>query len=130
METPFIFGKIATEKNFTDREMETANLVQNFTSLINTIIISPRRWGKSSLEKTGIFGGIWLRAASIRAIKTVAQTAIATIGTSAVLSDVNWKIVISSAVLSGILSMLTSIAGLPEVDQAEEEITLEEDENG
>ena len=49
METPFIFGKIATEKNFTDREMETANLVQNFTSLINTIIISPRRWGKSSL---------------------------------------------------------------------------------
>ena len=49
METPFIFGKIATEKNFTDREAETANLIQNFTSLINTIIISPRRWGKSSL---------------------------------------------------------------------------------
>ncbi len=49
METPFIFGKIATDKNFTDREQETAILVQNFTSLINTIIISPRRWGKSSL---------------------------------------------------------------------------------
>lgn len=49
METPFIFGKIATEKNFTDREKETADLVRNFTSLINTIIISPRRWGKSSL---------------------------------------------------------------------------------
>ncbi len=49
METPFIFGKIATEKNFTDREQETAALVQNFTSRINTIIISPRRWGKSSL---------------------------------------------------------------------------------
>lgn len=49
METPFVFGKIATEKNFTDREQETAFLVQNFTSLINTIIISPRRWGKSSL---------------------------------------------------------------------------------
>ncbi len=49
METPFIFGKIATEKNFTDREQETAYLVANFTSLINTIIISPRRWGKSSL---------------------------------------------------------------------------------
>ena len=48
-ETPFIFGKIATEKNFTDRELETATLVQNFSSLINTIIISPRRWGKSSL---------------------------------------------------------------------------------
>ena len=87
---------------------------------------------RGAYEKTGVFGGIWLRAASIRAIKTIAQTAIATIGTSAVLSDVNWKIVISSAVLSGILSMLTSIAGLPEVDQAEEEITLtvEEDENG
>jgi hypothetical protein len=49
METPFIFGKIATDENFTDREQETACLVQNFTSLINTIIISPRRWGKSSL---------------------------------------------------------------------------------
>lgn len=49
METPFVFGKIATDRNFTDREQETAWLVQNFTSLINTIIISPRRWGKSSL---------------------------------------------------------------------------------
>ncbi len=49
METPFIFGKIATEKNFTDREQETATLVLNFSSLINTIIISPRRWGKCSL---------------------------------------------------------------------------------
>lgn len=49
METPFIFGKIATEKNFTDREQETATLLAHFTSLINTIIISPRRWGKSSL---------------------------------------------------------------------------------
>ena len=49
METPFVFGKIATEKNFTDREQETAHLVSNFKSLINTIIISPRRWGKSSL---------------------------------------------------------------------------------
>ncbi len=49
METPFVFGKIATEKNFTDREFETAQLSQNFNALINTIIISPRRWGKSSL---------------------------------------------------------------------------------
>ncbi|MGN1234271.1 MAG: ATP-binding protein [Candidatus Cryptobacteroides sp.] len=49
METPFIFGKIATDKNFTDRELETTTLVRNFSSLINTIIISPRRWGKSSL---------------------------------------------------------------------------------
>ena len=49
MEIPFIFGKIATEKNFTGREQETAYLVSHFTSLINTIIVSPRRWGKSSL---------------------------------------------------------------------------------
>ncbi len=49
MRTPFVFGKIATDKDFTDREKETACLVQYFTSLINTIIISPRRWGKSSL---------------------------------------------------------------------------------
>lgn len=49
METLFIFGKIATEKNFTDREKETTDLLQSFTSLINTIIISPRRWGKSLL---------------------------------------------------------------------------------
>lgn len=49
METPFVFGKIATDKNFTDREQETSCLVTNFKSLINTIIISPRRWGKSSL---------------------------------------------------------------------------------
>jgi AAA+ ATPase superfamily predicted ATPase len=49
METPFVFGKIAKNENFTDREKETAHLVANFSSLINTIIISPRRWGKSSL---------------------------------------------------------------------------------
>lgn len=72
---------------------------------------------RGAYEKESTVGGIWLRAASVRAIKTIAQTAIATIGTSAVLSDVNWKIVISASLLSGILSMLTSIAGLPEVEQ-------------
>lgn len=57
----------------------------------------------------------WLKAAGIRAVKTVAQTAVATIGTTAVLSGIDWMTVISASVLSGLLSMLTSIAGLPEL---------------
>lgn len=59
----------------------------------------------------------WWKAAGTRAIKTIAQTAIATIGTAAVLGDVSWKLVLSASVLSGILSLLTSLAGLPEVDE-------------
>ena len=59
----------------------------------------------------------WWKAAGVRAIKTVAQTAIATIGASAVLSDVNWIAVISASVLAGVLSLLTSVAGLPEVKE-------------
>ena len=61
----------------------------------------------------------WLKAAGIRAIKTVAQTAIATIGTSSAMGDVNWIMVLSSSLVAGILSVLTSISGLPEVEGAE-----------
>lgn len=59
----------------------------------------------------------WERAAAIRALKTVCQTAIATIGTAALLSEVNWVAVASASLLAGVLSVLTSLAGLPEVDQ-------------
>ena len=62
-------------------------------------------------------GKNWIKAAGIRAIKTVAQTAVATIGTCAVLSEVNWITVSSAAVLAGILSLLTSLAGLPELEE-------------
>lgn len=56
----------------------------------------------------------WARCAAVRALKTVAQTAVATIGAAAVLSEVNWAVVASASVLAGVLSLLTSVAGLPE----------------
>ena len=64
----------------------------------------------------------WLKCAGIRAIKTVAQTAVATIGVSAMLSDVNWIAVGSASLLAGILSLLTSVSGLPEVKEDENEL--------
>ena len=57
----------------------------------------------------------WIKAAAVRAVKTVAQTAVATVGTAAVMGEVNWIMVGSAALLSGVLSILTSVAGLPEV---------------
>ena len=63
----------------------------------------------------------WLKAAAVRAVKTIAQTAVATIGTSAVLSAVDWRVVMSASLLAGLLSVLTSVAGLPEVKENKEE---------
>lgn len=63
----------------------------------------------------------WLKAAGIRALKTLAQTAIATIGTTALMTDVDWKVVLSASALAAILSILTSVAGLPEVEKKEVE---------
>ncbi len=65
----------------------------------------------------------WLKAAAIRALKTVAQTAVATIGTAAVLDEVNWIAVASAAALAGVLSLLTSVAGIPEVGGADRQIS-------
>ena len=64
-----------------------------------------------------IFTKQWFKAAGIRALKTVCQTAVATIGTSAVLSSVDWRVVLSAAALAGVLSILNSFAGLPEVTE-------------
>ena len=64
-----------------------------------------------------VFTKEWFKAAGIRAVRTTAQTAIATIGTAAVMNEVNWGIVASASLLAGILSLLTSLAGLPEVKE-------------
>ncbi|MBQ6845563.1 MAG: hypothetical protein IJO61_00385 [Oscillospiraceae bacterium] len=64
---------------------------------------------------------VWLKAAGVRAIKTVAQAAVSTVGTAAVLGDVDWVFVLSASALAGVLSLLTSVAGLPEVKTNEGE---------
>ena len=70
----------------------------------------------------------WFRAAGIRAIKTMAQTAIALIGTSIVINDVDWRVCLSASILAGLVSMLTSIKGLPEVDEDATEFTRKDDD--
>ena len=76
---------------------------------------------KNNVFKINVDTIEWLKAAGIRAIKTMAQTAVAVIGSSAALGEVDWLFVVSSAVLAGIVSALTSIAGIPEVPATENE---------
>ena len=76
---------------------------------------------KNCVFKTSVDTKKWIKASAIRAVKTMAQTAVATIGTSAVMGDVNWVMVASASALSGIISILTSVAGIPEVRSDENE---------
>ena len=71
---------------------------------------------KNSVLKVSVDTKKWLKAAGIRAVKTMAQTAVAVIGTGAVLSAVDWKMVVSASIVAGIVSILTSVAGIPEVE--------------
>lgn len=76
---------------------------------------------KNCVFKTSVDTKKWIKASAVRAVKTMAQTAVATIGTSAVMGDVNWLMVASASALSGIISILTSVAGIPEVEGKENE---------
>ena len=76
---------------------------------------------KNCVFKTSVDTKKWIKASAVRAVKTMAQTAVATIGTSAVMGDVNWLMVASASTLSGIISILTSVAGIPEVRSDENE---------
>ena len=75
---------------------------------------------KNCVLKASVDTKKWIKAAGVRALKTMAQTAVAVIGTAAVIAAVDWKAVVSSSVMAGILSNLTSVAGIPEVQDSEE----------
>lgn len=75
---------------------------------------------KNSVLKVSVNTAQWAKAAAVRAAKTMAQTAVATIGTAAVMGAVDWKMVVSASVLAGILSVLTSVSGIPEVTEVTE----------
>ena len=87
-------------------------------------------WFKNSVFRIDVNTKDWLKATAVRIIKTMAQTAIATIGASATMGDVQWGVVGSATMLAGILSGLTCIAGLPEVKASDNALTKEEDNNG
>lgn len=74
---------------------------------------------KNCVFKVSVDTQKWMKAATVRAVKTMAQTAVAVIGTAAVVSAVDWKMTVSAAVVAGVVSVLTSIAGLPEVKDGE-----------
>lgn len=74
---------------------------------------------KNCVFKVSVDTQKWMKAASVRAVKTMAQTAVAVIGTAAVVSEVDWKMTVSAAVVAGVVSLLTSVAGIPEVKDGE-----------
>lgn len=76
---------------------------------------------KNCVFKMSVSTQKWIKAAGVRAIKTMAQTAVATIGTAAAMGSVDWKLVVSASALAGILSVLTSVAGIPEVENESED---------
>lgn len=76
---------------------------------------------KNCVLKASVDTKKWIKAAGVRAVKTMAQTAVAVIGTAAVIAAVDWKVVVSSSIMAGIVSILTSVAGIPEVQEESEE---------